>query len=90
MKVVVDWPPEVEELRGQTVTTVERAARLLGIGRTLAYQLARERGELTPGVAVLRVGRLLRVPTYQLLAALGFQPDRASIGDEPMAGQDDK
>lgn len=64
-------PAELEELRGQTVTTVEQAAGALGIGRTLAYQLAREEGRLCEGVRVLRVGRLLRVPCRDILAALG-------------------
>ena len=48
--------------------TVPEAARLLRIGRTLAYELAR-RWEATggrEGLPVVRVGRLLRVPRHQL------------------------
>jgi hypothetical protein len=60
---------------GRATITVEEAAEVLGIGRTLGYQLARERGELAEGVKVLRVGRMLKVPTRQLLAALGYGED---------------
>ena len=48
---------------------VETAARLLGIGRTTAYQLAAENRLPVP---VIRVGRSLRVPTVPLLALLGL------------------
>ena len=56
---------------GNTAKTmsVEEAAELLGIGRTLAYRLA-TRDELpTP---VVRIGRTLRIPTAPLLALLGL------------------
>lgn len=43
--------------------------RLLGIGRTTAYQLAR-RGQFP--VPVLRIGRGYRVPTAPLLTLLGI------------------
>jgi hypothetical protein len=65
-------PVDLDELGNQTVTTVERAADALGIGRTLAYQLAREEGRLCDGVRVLRVGRLLKVPCRDILRALGY------------------
>jgi hypothetical protein len=65
-------PSELQELREQTVTDVETACRALSIGRTLGFQLARERGELCEGVEVIRVGRLLKVPTKPLLSALGY------------------
>ena len=39
-------PAALHELQSDTVTTVEVACAALGIGRTLGYQLARERGEL--------------------------------------------
>ncbi|MBS2966561.1 helix-turn-helix domain-containing protein [Actinocrinis puniceicyclus] len=45
------------------------AGRLLGIGRTTAYQLARH-GRFP--VPVLRVGGSYRVPTAPLLALLGI------------------
>ena len=45
------------------------AAGILGIGRTLAYELVR-RGEWpTP---VLRMGRLIKVPTRPLLVLVGI------------------
>ena len=65
-------PQELHALQADTVTTVEIACAALGIGRTLGYQLARERGELAEGVRVLRVGARLKVPTRPLLAALGY------------------
>ena len=64
---------EVAELQREPVTTVEHAAAALDIGRTLAYELARTRGELCAGVPVLRVGRMLKVPTKPLLRALGYE-----------------
>lgn len=45
------------------------AAALLGIGRTAAYRLVRENRWPTP---VIRAGRLIRVPTAPLLAAIGL------------------
>ena len=63
---------------GPTVS-VQEAARLLGIGRTLAYRLAAA-GELP--VPVLRIGRVLRVPTAPLLALLGVAevPGQGPVG----------
>ncbi|MEJ7583587.1 MAG: helix-turn-helix domain-containing protein [Acidimicrobiales bacterium] len=53
--------------------TVEEAARVLRIGRTLAYQLAQEwiatNGQR--GVPCHRVGRLLRVPSRELAEFMG-------------------
>lgn len=46
------------------------AARILGVGRTVAYELVREGGWPTP---ILHVGRKIRVPTAPLLALLGIQ-----------------
>jgi excisionase family DNA binding protein len=53
------------------------AARALGIGRTMAYQLARA-GELP--VPVLRLGARYRVPTAALLGALGVGPAGSAPG----------
>jgi excisionase family DNA binding protein len=44
------------------------AARLLGVGRTFAYQLVRDGQWPTP---VIRVGRLIKIPTRPLLEFLG-------------------
>jgi len=49
--------------------TIEEAARMLRIGRSLAYQLAQEY-EASGGVSglpVIRVGGCLRVPRWALL-----------------------
>ena len=51
------------------VLDLPTAARLLGVGRTAAYQLVREDQWPTP---IIRVGRLIRVPTAPLLALLGI------------------
>lgn len=56
--------------------SVAQAARLLGIGRSLAYELARWRGELAQGVPVLHVGdRRYVVPTRPLAERLGLSED---------------
>ena len=48
---------------------IESAAKFLGIGRTLAYDLART-GRFP--VPVLRVGNLFKIPTKALLDRAGF------------------
>lgn len=63
--------------------TVEEAAKLLRIGRTAAYQLARMwRGSKgTRGIPVVTFGRLLRVPRTALEAMVTNQladPDSAA------------
>jgi predicted DNA-binding transcriptional regulator AlpA len=50
---------------------VEAAGHILGCGRSLAYDLVR-RGEFP--CRVLRVGRLYRIPTADLLDVLGVHP----------------
>lgn len=72
-------PQELYGLQQETVTTIEIACDALGIGRTLGYQLARERGELAEGVKVLRVGRMLKVPTRPLLVVLGYGEEYAKV-----------
>lgn len=49
------------------VVDLPTAATMLGIGRTLAYQLARTGDWPTP---LIRVGRLIKVPTRPLLEFL--------------------
>jgi predicted DNA-binding transcriptional regulator AlpA len=51
------------------VLDLPAAAQLLGIGRTAAYQRVKNNEWPTP---VIRVGRLIRVPTAPLLALLGI------------------
>jgi hypothetical protein len=52
-----------------TVLDLATAARLLGIGRTAAYQMV---GAGTLPVPVLRLGTLIRIPTAPLLQLLGL------------------
>jgi hypothetical protein len=63
---------DVSEMLGVPATallTVEEAGRVLRIGRSLTYQLAREY-EISGGVsglAVIRLGGCLRVPRWALI-----------------------
>jgi len=50
------------------VVDVPTAAALLGIGRTAAYELIRTDNWPTP---VVRLGKLIRVPTAPLLELVG-------------------
>ncbi|HEU5128365.1 MAG TPA: helix-turn-helix domain-containing protein [Glycomyces sp.] len=52
------------------MTNVETAAQVLGIGRTVAYRLAKD-GEFP--VQVLRIGHSYRVPVLRLLELLGAE-----------------
>lgn len=51
--------------------TVEEAAGVLRIGRTMAYELARSYRDNGEGLPVVRIGRLLRVPRAALEALTG-------------------
>lgn len=57
------------------VLDVPTAGRLLGLGRSAAYDLILAGLWPTP---VLRLGRRLRIPTAPLLALLGLDPVRPS------------
>lgn len=61
-----------EELRAKPTLSIEEAARVLGIGRTLGYELART-GQL-PGV--LRLGSRYRISTAVLIRLLESQEPR--------------
>ncbi len=54
------------------VIDVVTAGRILGIGRTKAYRLAKE-GDFP--CRVLRIGRSYLVPTYEVWALLGYRDD---------------
>ena len=59
----------MSEVPAAPVLTIEEAARVLRVGRSLAYQLAREY-EASGGVSglpVIRLGGCLRVPRWALL-----------------------
>ena len=67
------------------VLDLPAAAALLGLGRTTAYRLVREQCWPTP---VLRLGRLIKVPTQPLLALLrgDWPADGAGVSAEELAG----
>ena len=61
------WTPENIRQLGMT-TDVGTAGAILGIGRSKAYELAKN-GDFP--VAILRIGRRYLVPTSAILALLG-------------------
>jgi hypothetical protein len=61
-------------VRVSATLTVPEAARLLGIGRNLAYDIAARDGEIA-GVPVIRVGRRLLIPLARLFEVLGLDDD---------------
>ncbi len=58
--------------------TVPEAAKLLGVGRNLAYEIVARDGELA-GVPVIRVGRRLLIPQARFLAVLGLDNPPESV-----------
>ena len=64
---------DVDVRRLPVVVDLPTAARLLGVGRSSAYELVRTGQWPTP---VIRVGRLIRIPTAPLLAVLGLAEPR--------------
>ena len=71
---------ELDEL--PAVVSVTEAAEVLGIGRGLAYELIKAGAWPTP---VLRVGRLIRVPTAPLIALLTEDRGGDSIHSSPVS-----
>jgi excisionase family DNA binding protein len=65
--------------RASATLTIPEAAKLLGVGRNLAYEIARRDGELA-GVPVIRVGRRLLIPYARLLSVLGLSEGPDSVG----------
>jgi excisionase family DNA binding protein len=59
-----------DDIQSLTVT-VEQAAKLLGIGRSTAYELVH-----TGDIPSLRLGRRIVVPTAELAKRLGADPIR--------------
>ena len=57
------------------VVDVVTAAEVLGIGRTVAYELVRTDRFPTP---VLRVGRQIKIPTAYLIELLGLSTETAT------------
>jgi hypothetical protein len=71
----------IEEARRlPLVLTVEHAGRLLGMGRSAAYEAAR-RGQ----IPTQRYGRQLLVPTGMLLGQLGLDPAHLTAPEPPGA-----
>lgn len=71
------------ELNSEPQTlTVEEAARVLRIGRTTAYALAREWRATggRSGLPVLKLGRSLRVPRAALTRLLEVEPSDSPVG----------
>jgi excisionase family DNA binding protein len=66
MPEVTTLDSPIAALQGRVMVSVEEAARLLGLGRSAAYEAAR-RGELP----TRRLGRRLLVPVPALLEWLG-------------------
>ncbi len=71
--------PARSDSRVSATLTVTEAAKLLGVGRNLAYEIVARDGELA-GVPVIRVGRRLLIPQARFLAVLGLDngPDSVS------------
>ncbi len=61
------------------VLDVPQAARLLGIGRTLAYELIRTNQWPTP---VIRMGRLIKIPSGPIIELMttGSAANRRAVG----------
>ena len=66
------------------VVDVVTAGEVLGIGRSVAYELVRTDRFPTP---VLRVGRQIKIPTAYLIDLLGLSTDeRTALPQPPDAG----
>jgi excisionase family DNA binding protein len=63
-------------LRVPEMLTVTEAARILHVGRTAAYQMAKRWLETNgqEGIPARRVGRLIRIPSAELEQHLGIRP----------------
>ena len=73
-----DPPESLPDPLSEPTIDIERAGRLLGIGRNAAYQAA-ARGD----IPVIRLGpKRLRVPTARLLALLGIESTVAAPARE--------
>lgn len=69
-EVAMSLGMSIEELETlPAVVDVSTAARILGVGRTSAYDLVRTGSWPTP---VLHLGRMIRIPTRPLLEYLGL------------------
>ncbi|PZS04543.1 MAG: DNA-binding protein [Pseudonocardiales bacterium] len=71
LALVEAQPGDIDLTRLPPTVDILTAARILGVGRTVAYELVREGAWPTP---VIHVGRKIRVPTAPLLGLLGVRP----------------
>lgn len=73
-EIVLATTEEAPVTRVPTALSVEQAAAMLGIGRTLAYELIRSGEWPTP---ILHLGRLIKIPSGPLMSLLrdGHLPD---------------
>lgn len=84
--------PRVEALDAEAlhqlpaVVNLVTAARALGVGRTVAYELVRAGTWPTP---VLRLGHQIKIPTAALLALLGLSPSAEARADPAGDGEHD-
>ena len=62
------------------VVDVPTAASALGISRTAAYELIRNKEWPTP---IVRMGRLIKIPTAPILELLGIEPGSAPSMPRP-------
>lgn len=83
--------PAEGRLPDTSVLTVEEAARVLRIGRSLSYQLAREYLDSggASGLPVIRVGSCLRVPRWALIELAQTGRVVRLPGDTPAAATSD-
>ena len=72
-----------EVCRLPAVVDVVTAAEVLGIGRTVAYELIRTDRFPTP---VLRVGHQIKIPTAYLIELLGLSTEPATALPLPSPG----
>ena len=79
---MTDDRPAVDVRQLPPTLDVPEAARLVGIGRTAAYELIRTGQWPTP---VIRLGRRLVIPTAPLLVLLGLTPPAS--GSQSTGGQ---
>lgn len=66
-EISLQLPPATGPAALPPMLTVPQAAQVLGIGRTLAYELVRTDAWPTP---IVRAGKLIKIPTAPLLELL--------------------
>ena len=65
--------PRIPDPRVTPTLSVPEAGRILGIGRSAAYEAVK-----SGDIPAIKVGRSVRVPTARLLALLGLRTDNPS------------